>query len=134
MNMMKKLKHISDGGYQKNPKLVTIAIIFFILSLTLSGCVYKGIRVAGLEPAVHVMEARSYRILGEAEGRSSSFNLLWIIPVTSRINYDAAVREAVTSMRGDDLIDVRTWLERQIWILGMVEILHVRGKVIQYDK
>jgi hypothetical protein len=80
------------------------------------------------------MESIRYRVLGEAEGTSSSFNLLWIIPVTPRIDYDRAVGDAINNLRGDNLINVRTWFERQVWIIGMVEILHVKGTVIQYER
>jgi len=99
-----------------------------------SGCLYKGVRVAGLEPHAKVMESNTYRVLGEAEGTSSSFHLLWIVPVTPRIDYDRAAGEAINRLRGDNLINVRTWFERQVWIIGMVEILHVKGTVIQYEK
>jgi hypothetical protein len=112
----------------------------FIVAMSLlclgvfSGCLYKGVRVAGIESHAKVMEGNKYRILGEAEGTSSSFNLLWLLPVTPRIDYDRAVGEAIKSLRGDNLINVRTWHERQIWIIGMVEILHVKGTVIQYER
>ncbi len=110
-------------------------IVAIVLCLSISsGCLYKGIRVAGLEPQAKTMESIRYRVLGEAEGTSSSFNLLWIIPVTPRIDYDRAVGDAINNLRGDNLINVRTWFERQVWIIGMVEILHVKGTVIQYER
>ena len=99
-----------------------------------NGCLYKGIRVAGIESHAKIMENNKYKILGEAEGTSSSFNLLWLVPVTPRIDYDRAVSEAINSLHGDNLINVRTWHERQIWIIGMVEILHVKGTVVQYER
>ncbi len=112
-----------------------LVIVISLLSVGLcSGCLYKGVRVAGIESHAKVFEGNKYRILGDAEGSSSSFNLLWLLPVTPRIDYDRAVGEAVNSLRGDNLINVRTWFERQIWIIGMVEILHVKGTVIQYER
>ncbi len=113
----------------------SFAIVISLLCLALfSGCLYKGVRVAGVESQAKKSEGMKYRILGEAEGSSSSFNLLWLLPVTPRIDYDRAVGEAISSLRGDNLINVRTWFERQIWIIGMVEILHVKGTVIQYER
>jgi hypothetical protein len=109
-------------------------LAMLLLCTVVSGCLYSGVRVSGLEPQAKLMEQRSFSVLGESEGQSSSFNLLWIIPVTPRILYDKAVNDAVGKMRGDNLIDVRIWVERQVWILGMVEILHVKGKVIRYDR
>jgi hypothetical protein len=111
-----------------------VIIACIICPLIVSGCLYKGVRVVGIEPQTKQLDTVSYTVLGESEGKSSSFNLFWLIPVTPRTDYDRAVNDAITSMKGDALIDVRTWLERQIWIIGMVEILHVRGKVIQYGK
>lgn len=99
----------------------------------LSGCLYSHTRVGGIEPQARIID-QNYRVLGESEGKSSSFNLLWIIPVTPRVSYERAVYEAISKLSGDNLIDVRTWLERQIWFGGMVEILHVKGKVIQYTR
>ena len=111
-----------------------IIIAYIICSLLVSGCLHKSVRPTGLGPQAKVMENKKYRVLGESEGQSSSFNLLWLIPVTVRIDYDRAVNEAINSLHGDNFIDVRTWKEIQIWIVGMVEILHVKGKVIQYEK
>jgi len=122
-----------NGG--REPRRRGLALIIGLLCLgAFSGCLYKGVRVAGMESHAKVMEGNKYNVLGEAEGTSSSFNLLWIVPVTPRIDYDRAVGEAINSLRGDNLINVRTWFERQIWIIGMVEILHVKGTVIQYEK
>lgn len=109
------------------------SIASLLICSLLTGCVYSHTRVLGIEPQARVID-QNYRVLGESEGKSSSFNLLWIIPVTPRVSYDRAVYEAVSKYRGDNLIDVRTWLERQIWFGGMVEILHVKGTVIQYTR
>lgn len=109
-------------------------VIGIVSCLFMTGCLYRGVKVVGLEKQAAQIEATSYTVLGESEGTSSSFNLFWLIPVTPRINYEAAAREAINSLRGDSMIDVRTWIERQIWIVGMVEILHVKGKIIHYEK
>ena len=118
------LKHARGG----------IIIACIICSILVAGCLHKRVRPTGLGPQAKVMENKKYRVLGESEGQSSSFNLLWLIPVTVRIDYDRAVNEAINSLHGDNLIEVRTWKEIQIWIVGMVEILHVKGKVIQYER
>jgi hypothetical protein len=113
---------------------IIIIAACIICSVLVSGCLHQRVRCTGLGPQAKVMENKEYRILGESEGKSSSFNLLWFIPVTLRIDYDRAVNEAINKMNGDNLIEVRTWKEVQIWIVGMVEILHVKGKVIKYEK
>jgi hypothetical protein len=137
-DVMMNTENTTSYSIDKQPGNLTrqsLAIVISLLCLALcSGCLYKGVRVAGIEPQAKKSEGNKYRILGEAEGSSSSFNLLWLLPVTPRIDYDRAVGEAINSLSGDNLINVRTWFERQIWIIGMVEILHVKGTVIQYEK
>ncbi|TFH39212.1 MAG: hypothetical protein E4G96_09380 [Chrysiogenales bacterium] len=113
-------------------RALSAALIISIITAFLLGCVQTRVRATGLEPNSKVMPAGEYRVLGEAEGESSSFNLLWVFPVTPRISYESAVNDAIARLGGDNLIDVRTWIERQIWFVGMVEILRVRGKVIVY--
>jgi len=117
--------------YKKHGIIIIAACIIF--SMFVSGCLHQRVRSTGMAPQAKVMENKKYRLLGESEGQSSSFNLLWFIPVTLRIDYDRAVNEAINRMNGDNLIEVRTWKEVQIWIVGMVEILHVKGKVIKYE-
>ena len=112
---------------------IIIAAACITCSILVSGCLHQRVRCTGIGPQAKVMENKKYRVLGESEGVSSSFNLLWFIPVTLRIDYDRAVNDAISRMKGDNLIEVRTWKEVQIWIVGMVEILHVKGKVIQYE-
>jgi hypothetical protein len=103
-------------------------------AIVATGCLYNRTRLTDISPQAKIIESGHYRVLGVSEGTSSSFNLLWFIPVTPRIDYDRAVNEAVAGMRGDNIIEVKTWIERQVWIVGLVEILHVRGTVIQYEK
>jgi hypothetical protein len=109
-------------------------IFCIIIPILVSGCLHFNTRPTGIEPQAKSIDNKKYEILGEAEGQSSSFSLLWIIPVTPRIDYDKAVNQAVESRKGDNLIEVRTWKERQVWILGFIEILYVRGKVIRYER
>ena len=104
--------------------------VMICLSIFFVGCIYSHTRVVGLEPQAKQIDKTKYKVIGEAEGKTSSFNLLWLIPVTPRINYDKAVSEAVSSLKGDSLIEVRTWLKRQIWIFGTIDVLYVKGKVI----
>lgn len=107
-------------------------LLLWCCTILVSGCVRSSIRATGIEPQAKNFIAGNYRVLGETEGMSSSFNLLWVLPVTPRISYESAVNDAIARLGGDNLINVRTWIERQIWVAGMVEILHVRGTVIVY--
>jgi len=123
---------VSDKRHRRRlPAAIACGILCTAL---VSGCVYMHTVPSGLEPQARTAERGVYTVIGESESQSSSFNLLWVLPVTPRIDYDATVSRAIARLKGDDLIEVRTWIERQIWILGMVEILHVKGKVIRYEK
>jgi hypothetical protein len=120
---------------QRAGRSCTSAVIGIIAcALIATGCLYNRTRLTDISQQARVIENRQYRVLGVSEGTSSCFNLLWFIPVTPRTNYEKAVNDAVAGMRGDNIIEVRTWIERQVWIVGLVEILHVRGTVIQYEK
>lgn len=127
-----------NNGTRRGPRTreaCPIAVIGLIAcALLVTGCLYNRTRLTDISQQAKVIENRQYRVLGIAEGTSSCFNLLWFIPVTPRTNYEKAVNDAVAGMRGDNIIEVKTWIERQVWIVGLVEVLHVRGKVIQYEK
>ena len=109
-------------------------IILAIGLMVLPGCLRSGLRATGIEAQAKIVLPGAYRVLGEAEGTSSSFTLLWVFPVTPRVNYEAAVNDAITRLGGDNLINVRTWIERQFWVAGTVEIVRVRGTVIAYGE
>jgi len=97
-----------------------------------SGCLSFRIYPGGIEPSSSFMQGSKYEVLGEGEGLASSFNLFWIFPVTPRADINRAVSEAVAKKNGDALIDVRWWHERNVYILGIVNIIHVSGKVVRY--
>lgn len=108
------------------------ALALLCFGVFVTGCIRSNVRVTGIEPEAKMMLPGNYRVLGETEGQSSSFNLLWVFPVTPRMSYESAINDAIARLGGDNLINVRTWIERQIWIGGMVEVLHVRGTAIMY--
>jgi len=114
-------------------RIVVCAVIFCIFVFTLTGCcVYMQTRSKGMEPQVRPLASKKYRVLEYSEGTSSSFNLLWFIPVTQKADFNRAFEEAVYNKNGDNLIEVTWSCERQIWIVGTVDIIYVRGKVIQH--
>ena len=43
-----------------------------------------------------------------------------------------AIEQAINSKGGDNLINIKWWLERRYWIVGTVDILYVEGTVIRY--
>ena len=104
--------------------------IFFIL-IFISVCAFKT-HVKGIEPFARPIENDNFEVIEISEAQSSSFHLLGLFPVTIPADYDTAIEEAINNKGGDNLIDVRYWHEKQYWLVGTVDILHVKGKVIQY--
>lgn len=108
--------------------LITLAYI-----VVLTGCITTR-HVAGYEPHVRPLKSLHYEIVGEAESFTSNFNLLWFFNVTPLANFDRAIMDAINQKNGDDLIDVSWWIERQYWIIGTINIVHIKGKVIKYKE
>lgn len=113
-------------------KYRVLPALMLLICLPVYGCLSFRIYPGGMEPHVSRLKKQPYKIIGKSEGMASSFSLLWIIPVTPRPDINRAINEAVSKKEGDDLIDVRWWIERKIYILGMVTIIHVKGRVIKY--
>ena len=109
-----------------------ILSVTLLLVVSFCGCLSSRIYPDGIEPSASMLKDQPYKILGEAQGQASSFALFWFITVTPRADIDRAVSEAVSEKGGDELIDVRWWIERKIYIVGAVTIIHVKGKVIRY--
>ena len=109
-----------------------IFALIFITVVPLYGCLSSRIYPGGIEHSVSKLKNQPYKILGEAEGQTSNFSLLWLVTVTPRADIDRAISEAISNKGGDDLIDVRWWIERKVYIIGTVTIIHVKGKVIKY--
>lgn len=110
-----------------------LKILFLFSSLlSFSGCISWQSHPAGVEPSAKFMASSSYEVLGEAEGISSSFKMFWVLPVTPPANCDEAVDDAIKRKGGDNLIEAVFTREREIYIVGTVENIYVKGKVIRY--
>ena len=100
----------------------------------LAGCLSIKEIPGGIEPSARPLEYGRWEELKEAEAESSGFKLFWVLPVTAPADFSQAVDEAIGTEGGDNLINVRWHHERQVWILGTVEIIRVKGKVIRYER
>lgn len=116
----------------KKNNFINIIFLLIILPGLFIGCCASHTRVKGLSPSAYPLYEKPYEELETTETLSSSFHLLWFIPVTSQADYKKAIDEAINDKGGDNLINVRYWHERQYWLVGRIDILHVRGKVIRY--
>ncbi len=113
------------------------AVLWILILLALNaipGCISLKSHPLGIVPSTGETGSMEYEVIGEAAGSSSMFRLFWIIPVTPDMNYDEAVTEAVRSRGGDNLIDVTSWREHNVYIVGIVDVIHIKGKVIRYLK
>ncbi|HSV97736.1 MAG TPA: hypothetical protein VLM75_12510 [Spirochaetota bacterium] len=119
-------------GILFSAKRVIMPSLLFVAVAALAGCVSVRTNLADVMASARPMEKMDYEVLGEAEGQHSSFRLFWFFPVTPRADREKAMEEAVAVKGGDNLIFVRTWHERQHWVLGTVDIIHVRGSVVRY--
>ena len=104
-----------------------------LVCLLFAGCLSFARHPAGISPAAFETQGRSYDVLDDAEGYSSSFTLFWLFPF-GQPSLDDAVAEAVRSKGGDNLINVSIYKERDIYITGTVDAVRVTGKVIKYTK
>jgi len=98
----------------------------------MTGCLYFRSHPVGIEPVARYTDYFNYEILGDAEGSSSSMTLIGLFPVTPPIKYEEAVDEAIRSKGGDNLIEVTSWREKKVYLVGVVDVLYVKGKVIRY--
>jgi hypothetical protein len=117
-------------AYKKYRLLIT-TILFF--SCNLASCTTYT-HVVDLKPQAYPHQMQEYEVIEAVEGKSSSFTLFWVIPVTKKAAYSEAIDTMIKSKGGDNLIDVRLWHERQYWILGTVNIYHAKGTVIRYQQ
>ncbi len=111
--------------------LVPVLMICLMLPM---GCLSVTTLPGGIEPNARPLEKGAWEELKESGAESGSFTLLWFLPVTAPADFYEAVDEAVSLESGDNLVDVQWYYEHQVWILGTVDIIHVKGKVIRYKE
>jgi len=113
-------------------KAAFLKIFLFIVLMLCTGCLSFKAHPVGVEPNARNMTCPEYEVLGEAEGLSSSFTLFWFVPVTPAVNFKEAVDDAVKSKGGDNLIEAVFTRESLVYIVGTVNNVYVKGKVIRY--
>ena len=116
---------------RKKQKYIISLVCAVLMSVT--GCV-RAYHQWAYEPQVSPLQSSSYEVIGEAESKVSNFSLLWVWSVTEHPDYDRAIREMISEKGGDDVIDVSFWIEKQQWILGTVNVMHIRATVIRYTQ
>lgn len=123
-----KVKHMKY--LLSKSKHVFLACIAFHLFLI--ACFSISTKPGGIEPNFFPMEGKKYEIAGKASGESSSFYFLWLIPFTPQHRLEDALRMAMQEKGADNLIDIRWYVERQVWLLGTVYIIHAEGTAVRF--
>jgi hypothetical protein len=109
-------------------------LLMLFISASSTGCLSFKNHAVGIQDSAKETGGLDYEILGDAEGASSSLRLFWIFPVTPVINYDEAINDAIRKLGGDNLVEVTSWKEKNVYLIGTVDVLHVKGNVIRYLK
>ena len=112
-------------------RLFVLAIVLSAFAFQ-SGCLYLKNHPGGVFPQAKETGSMKYETIGDAEGTSSEFILMWIARVTPEISFDDAVNEAIRSKGGDNLVNVTSWREKKVYMVGTVNVIHVKGTVIRY--
>lgn len=100
--------------------------------LAFAGCLSFTKHPGGIQSQAFEINGRSYEVLGEAEGFSSSFTFFWLLPLMPPATLDEAIEEAIRSKGGDNLIDIHYYKERDVYFTGTVDAIRVKGRVIKY--
>jgi hypothetical protein len=125
------LSHIKIKNLKKYIAYRIVGVSFILFIIAFSSCLGIRTHVKGIEPTARPLSTGKYDIIEPVEFSISSFKLFWIIPVTPDLKIYETIDETVTNKGGDNLIDMQLWHERQYWILGTIDIIHVKGKIIR---
>ena len=74
---------------------------------------------------------RKYEVVGRGEGKAGHFALFGFIPL-GRSDIDAAINNAVLPYQGDNLINVRYYVNYKNYFVGSMTSIIVEGDVIRY--
>ena len=117
----------------KHPRFFLFLLIAAGL-MSFSGCISFRAHPVGVVPSAKHMTLPDYEVLGEAEGMSSSFMMFWVFPVTPAADNSEAIEDAIKSKGGDNLIEAVFTRESKVYIIGTVNNIYVKGKVIRYQR
>jgi hypothetical protein len=125
------LNHTKTKKFREIPAKRITAVLLILSSFALSACLGIRTHVKGIEPSARPLSTGKYEIIEPAEFTISSFKLFWILPVTPDLKIHEIIEETVNNKGGDNLIEMQLWHERQYWILGTIDMIHVKGKIIR---
>ncbi len=117
--------------------LLFVLLLFLFLSCTGNPFNWeKGghVREASIVPSATIIRGEGYKILEKAEGESSTYMFLGLIPMTDPLNIEFAMSQAVQKVEGgQSLVNVEVWHETHYYFpVGKVSVLKVRGDVVSF--
>jgi hypothetical protein len=107
------------------------AILFALSLFAFSSCLGIRTHIKGIEPSARPLSTGKYEVIEPVEFSVSSFKLFWILQVTPDLKVQEIIEETANNKGGDNIIEMQLWHERQYWILGTIDIIHVKGKIIR---
>jgi hypothetical protein len=113
------------------------SLLFIFLSLNCLTALTGSNRTMGLNnhvPNATIIRSEDYKILGTAEGETSTFFILGLYPLTNPPNIDYALSQAVQKIPGgDSMVNISIWQEtHNIFPLGTVSVLKVKGDIVSF--
>lgn len=127
------MREVQVNRIGSNGFLFTVCTLFLFMNC-MGGIIEKGGRVrnTGLISEATLIRKDKLNILGTAEGESSTFFYLGLIPLTNPLNIEYAMSQAVQKIPGGDtLVNVKIWHETHYYFpLGTVSVVKVEGDVI----
>lgn len=102
--------------------------------LLFSGCVSSSYKAGGIKPSFEPIKSYDYTKKEAIMTKTSSFNLFWIWTVTPPGDMNRAIKASLSENEADNLINLTWSIERQYWLVGTVQIIHIKGTPIQYKE
>ncbi|WCL48685.1 hypothetical protein [Leptospira sp. GIMC2001] len=118
-------------------KLIKVFSVLLVFSSFAFHCVGGGIvRDYTPSPEATRILSTDYQKLGRSSGESSTFFLFGAIPITSPLNMDYALSQALQKVEGGEtIVNLVIWHDTLYYFpLGSVSVLRVEGDVIGKKK
>jgi opacity protein-like surface antigen len=109
----------------------TFALLCSLLSLVGCATIPQGTAPSASPLISEDGKPRQYQVLARAEGNAGHFTLFGFIPL-GRSDIDAAIHDAVATYQGDNLINVRYYVNSAYYFIGTSTSITVQGDVIKY--
>ena len=115
-----------------------IVFFMFVCVGCAGGGLEKGghVRHIGLIPSATLIYSQDYKVIGRAEGESSTLLFLGILPLTKHLDIEYALSQAVQKVQGgQSMANIQVWHETHYYFpIGAVSVVKVEGDVISFTQ